>query len=416
MNEDDVMKNREDIFKDLIKKVFFNRGNVKLLKEDDVISLDGSQVTAAKYTMSELNKFSDIFRKAFSGCEIIMNKSTKKEPYEFSELIKNTISYFKSIDINLNENALSTISDTVKSVFFCYAITNYILPFIFDGTDPNEDAEKVFEQVKLELGWLFTRIEDGCIVGTYAKAKDFPVIFDSDYDYEFLHERCKDFYAILVNRTVVEYDMVVLFCEAAIYLKKNNVVADKEDIYSLENIVGNFLKYPFSEDDPFIESSTWSSENYDANGSMSSDYVRFPLSDVVIPRRDFIPRYYYYITRINQSIIDKYNDDIKNRLKEPFILPDGQKTYINEEDFETEFAYRRIDHQKLNNILMRKSVDDFRKKYEKKITEYNEIVIKYIEDMIRRIATADYTCLIMRDSGDVEACQKFTKHFNINMR
>ena len=329
----------------------------------------------------------------------------------YHALIDNSITYFKSLIPYLDEKMLTTIPITVLGNHFSHSITEIIFPFVFDGDDVDKNAESEFKQIKLDLRMYFTKVETGCIVGKYAKAKDFPSVFDTQYKSAIEAGKTNDCYAVIIDRAQVESKIIVSFPIVSISLG----ITDKYDTddYSLESIIGNYLKYPFEDDAPFIDPFTWYAENCTAKSPKYSSDGYFTLSDKIIPNLYFIPRYYYFITKINQGTVDAYNKQVKNSLEKPIVLSDGSEIPKSKDFVDTEYMCRRLNHRELNNFLAEQSVASFRIEHYSEISTYYCYVIGYIEDMIIRISTANYNAIARHNYDDVEACQCFTEHFNI---
>lgn len=381
------MLTRHGIFQDLVKRIF-EKQNIRLNK-DNIIVTDGNQVTEASYTPASLRKFAKIFALAFEGTKIIKDSSAKPENekhIEYDTLIENSFLYFEELlEIKIDEKRLNSITKTVKGKMFCHAFTEILLPFIFDGNDKDKSAELEFKKIINDLKSYFGGFELGYITHSHAKANDVEKVNDSKYKHYI--EKEKDLYAVPIDRSAVERDIIVPIHIAAINI---GVKPDDNKAYSLESLIGNYQSYPFNEEEPFIDPfeiyidySLSTKERYDKNGY-------FSLSPVVIPTQFFIPRFFYYITPINDDIINEY-----------------KKVY-------REYGDGSLTHEELDKLIQIRAVKDYRNKHYNEIAEYYEHVVKYLEDIIQRITTADYNSIIRKDSSDVEICQDFTKHFNID--
>lgn len=403
------MLSRRIVFEKLIKGIF-NSSNVRFIDSYQSIATDGTQVTDTVYNVYARQKFTYLFIAAFIR-KIRIVKSSNSTPQnetrlEYETLIKNTIIYFRELGYDMDEKQLNIIDKNVLGKFFCDAITEKILPFIFDKKDPDKNAESDFKQVKWELTIYFSGFDLGYIVHNHAKANDVETVIDSMYD-----KNSKDLYAVPIDRSNVENRIILPFSEVSISIGIPHVDSER---FTLERVIGNYQKYPFAGDEPFLDPFAGQAEEYIANNPRYTEESCFPLSDVVIPTQYFIPRYFYYITCINQSIIDRYNDDIMEDIRTTLLTNEsGVVTNSSDEYVQERFESEKLDHNRLNTLLTKRAANDFRKKHHDDISEYYHHVMTYIEDMIRRIATADYSYAVRRDN-DVEACQIFLKHFNID--
>ncbi|MBP3242846.1 MAG: hypothetical protein J6L99_03220 [Ruminococcus sp.] len=399
---------RRMIFVDLIKGIF-NSGNVRFIDNKSCIATDGTQVSDAEYNIYARQKFTDLLVEAYINRMKIVKSSNSKPGNEYKisyeHLISNTIIYFSNLGYDMDEKQLKIIGENVLGKFFCYAITEKILPFVFDGNDPDKNAESDFKQVKWELTTYFNGFDLGYIVHNHAKNNDVETVMDSMYK-----KKDKDLYAVPIDRSKIEYEIILPFSEVKISI---GIQPDESERFTLERIIGNYQKYPFADDEPFLDPFAGQVEEFVANNPKYTEESCFPLSDVVIPTQYFIPRYFYYITCINQEIIDRYNGEEKRKLGKPLVLTDGSLRFPTEDDVNREFERVKLDHENLNTLLTKRAAKDFREKYHDDVSEYYHHVMVYIEDMIRRIATIDYSYAIRRDS-DVDACQKFARHFNID--
>lgn len=376
------MNSRRDIFTSMIKKIF-GSSNVRFTCYGDYIATDGNQVSEAKYTFKTCLKFIDIFDSAYCKKFTIIKSSFSKAENQkiigYDTIIHNTIQYFSDLGCAVDETHINQLHPETIGRFFCSAITEILLPFIFDGTDSDEDAELDFEHVKSELNFYFSGFDLGYIVHKHAKAKDIETVFDSEY------VRINDNkYAVPIDRSRVESDIYIHFPINYISI---GIKTNESDRYTFERIISKYQKYPFNDNEPFIGPFIGQAEEYAANSIKHSEDSCFPLSSVLIPIQYFIPRYFYYVTCINEYVINNYN---------------ASRSDLN-----------RIDHSELDKILIKRATIDFRQEHREDISEYYRHVIRYIEDMIKRISTADYCPIIRRDT-DVEVCQKFAKNFNID--
>ncbi|SEH48523.1 hypothetical protein SAMN02910265_00990 [Ruminococcus flavefaciens] len=381
------MKTRRIIFFDLIKSIF-EKGNVRF--SGNMIVTNGNQVSETKFNISAQQKFTKIFVAAYSGMKIVSNSKPENEKtIELYKLIQNSNIYFQSLEIDIDEKRLNSISDKVKAKMFCHAITKKILPFVFDGNDPDEDAENEFELVVRSLKLYFDSFELGYMVHEYARAKDVETINDSKY-MRYINQK-KDLYAVPIDRGVVINMIIVSIHIAAISIAKK---LDDEERYTLKSLIGAYQKYPFKDDelfiDPFeirIDSSNKANVRYDRDSY-------FPLSPIVIRPQYFIPKCFYYITPINDSIINEYKIEYGKEYEK--------------------YGPYNFTHDDLDRLLHIRAAEDYRMKHRREISEYYEQVLKYVEDVIHRITTANYSNIIRKDSSDVKACQELTKHFNID--
>lgn len=407
------MKTRRIIFQDLVKGVF-GRGNVRYYYCENLsyISLDQSQVTEANYSLQSHQKFSNIFVDAYKGMVIIKSADSKdRVGLEYSQLLLNSKDYFYSLGIDIDEKVYQSVSESVRGKLFSHAITEIILPFIFDGNDPDIDAENGFKQVKSELEMVFSTFDMGYTAHKHAKANDLECIFDSEY-LTYIEEQCKenngcDLYADLVDTDTIAGVVVMPFNSVAISMPVR--IETKKEEFSIESILGKYQRYPFSEDEPFISPFAWQAEQYVAENPTYTNDSRFPLSDVTIEYPSFIPRYFYYVTRINETIINRYKDEVQKELK-AIGVPSSEEEAQKIQDNNT---IQKNVQDKLDKELKERAVRDFQLAHKEDLTEYYESIVNYIEDMIRRITEADYSHAIRRDS-DLDACQRFAAGFNID--
>lgn len=393
------MISRRNVFKDLVKGIF-DKCNVRFIDDNTRIATDGNKVTRAKFDVADHQRFREIFIAAFNHMDIVKNiyvTPENEKVFFYSDLIENSEKYFISLGFDIDKKLLHSTSENVLGKMFCCAITQIILPFVFNGKDPDENAELDFKQVKSELMSYFNGFELGYIVHNHAKAKDVETVFDSEYEHD-KDKKIKDcLYAVPIDRSIVEHDIMRCCRLADIKLKVKNKDCSKR--YTIESIIGDYQKFPFSDDEPFIDPFAVQIGYSLANIPRYTIDSYFPLSSVVIPPQYFVPRFFYYITPINDNIIKGYEDAYEESYR------DNKNGHIDHEKF---------DHESLNFFIVQRAVKDFRQEHYSDISEFYFHVMEYIEDIMRRITTADYTSSICKDSDDVGACQKFTKHFNID--
>lgn len=414
-------KHENDFFANLLYEIY-GRINLKIdnifLKDSDsskkeVIMFCGGEYSKNTYTHKKLENYDYLFYLTFCAPEIYFVNEKGNVIFKRANAVSNAIDYFRKFEVEIPEYFRTKSENKILCKALYTAFIDILLPVIFECQNIKKKLDKKLEMVKARLQSHFAGIELGYLEGINATAKDYKIIYDSEYFDSDSVEKFDDFYAITVDTAQFAVRIYIPCLITAVSLGVKN--SDDNDRYSLKRIIGNYQKYPFEDDEPFLDPFAGQAEGYIANNPRYTEESCFPLSDVVIPAQYFIPRYFYYITRINQDIIDRYNEDIKKNIRAAMSLTNerGEVIMPREESVEEKFELEKLDHDKLNTLLMERAAKDFREAHRDDISEYYRHVMTYIEDMIRRIATADYSCAIRRDS-DVEACQKFAKHFNID--
>jgi len=412
-------RNESDYFAMLLKAIY-GRVNLKVeysnLKgvnqKKTVIMFRGNEFYQDSYSHRKQEKYKHIFYLTFCAPEIYFVNENEKIIFERADAVSNAIDYLRSFDVNIPEYFCRERENKILCKAIYTSITEIILPMIFEFQNTRNKLDKQLDTIKAKLQAHFAGFELGYLDGINAVAKDYEMIYDSAY-YDLCKIECfNDSYAVTIDREKVVGDIILPFSTSAVNIGVQRGSGNEK--YTFESIIGNYQKYPLADDEPFIDPFIGQAENYVANSLEYTKESYFPLSNVMIPPQYFIPRYFYYITRINEDIIKKYNNEIKENLRCPITTNENGDIIVPlEDDVEREFEFKKLDHSKLDSLLMKRAAKDFREVHRQDISEYYHHVMMYIEDMIKRIATADYSFAIRRDS-DVEACQNFTKHFNID--
>lgn len=409
---------KESYFRALLKKIF---GTTKVMYVNDyvdnsskfcvAIKYDGSWFYDIEYNAYHREKYEKLFSHALCGKNMFfINDHDIIKEGEKAKIIARTIDFFKQYDISINNELRRTVSDDALCRVFLSALCDVILPTVFKNNNRNENFEKNNAYIKSKLQGIFSGFELGYIVHNHAKANELEFIYDSEYKFVIDNGRSEDLYAVPIDTAKFVCDIILpcSICAVNIGIQESS----DNNKYIFNSIIGNYQKYPLADDEPFIDPWIEQVNHYVFDSPRYKKDSYFPITDYIIPNQYFIPRYFYYVTRINEDIINKYNDEIMTNIRQDMMLTDNNGNVIlpKEESIKEEFEFKKLDHSKLDSLLIKRAVKDFRLKHAKDISEYYRNVMTYVEDMIRRISTADYS----GDNYDVEVCQRFTEHFNIN--
>lgn len=382
---------KAEFFYNLLKSVFGTvivQDSIDYDKNENkrnIIKYDGRLYYDNNYNGHYLERYETIFKYTFCTEDVIfVNDSNIKQEGEKEKIIQQTIRYFEWYGISFSEDLIRTVGYEPLCKVFLSAFCDIIFPLVFCNNDKYEEFDNKIELIKYKLEAMFAGFELGYIVHNHAKANELEFVYDSEYKLYIDFGMNEELYAVPIDTAKALCEIILHCPTSAVNIGVQR--GSDNDNYTFESIIGNYQKYPLADDEPFMDPFIWQAENFVANSLKYTKESYFPLSHVMIPLQYFIPRYFYYVTRINEEIINRYKEC---------------------------YALDKIDHSELNNQLIKRAAKDFREVHRRDIAEYYYHVMMYIEDMIRRIATADYSFAIRRDS-DVEACQKFTKHFNID--
>lgn len=348
-----------------------------------VIMFRGNIFYKNSFTVNTQKHYDEVFYLTFCAPEIYFFNEKNEKVFDREEAIENAVKYFEKYDVKISDYFSQIDNNSILCKGIYTAISQILLPIIFECKNDKNELDLKFDIIKARMIAHFSGIELGYLEGLRAVANDYERIFDGNF-FSPNSEEFDDTYAIPIDRTKVENDIIIIFPVISVNV---GILPDENDRFSLNRIIGNYQRYPFNEDEAFIDPFVGQANEYIANTTRYDEGSSFPLSDIKIPTQHFIPRFFYYITRINDGIISAYN---KGRL-----------------------ASDRIDHSEFNRLIIQQAVKDYRNVHKNDIAKHYRHVMVYIEDMIKRISSADYTPLIHRDN-DVEACQKFAKHFNVD--
>lgn len=421
--------NKHDFFFDLMKFLF---NNVNVMCKTDVdgkikVERVGTSFSDIEYNGHHWQKYENLFKVVFNYGEtefvdiqgfVIEDEQTK--------VIERSINYFGRYGIEITDDLRRTVTDKNLCKLFLAAFCDVIFPKIFRNEDKYEDFDYKEKLIRTELQTLFNGFELGFVVKNYCRSDDLIRIFDAEQQLSDGNLKYNDIYAVPLKRSSLENQIIMHFPVFAISLciKDEN---DKNRI-PIDELTAGFQRFPFAEDDIFIDPFVRQASVYIKGEPLYTNDSYFPISSLHIPSQYFIPAYFYFITRINEDIIKKYIDEyIEHRyMAAVSIIPEVssdlsdevKNIFMREQERIKNEAYAEIsadidEYHILDEAISKRAVKAFRSVYRGNIAEYYKTAMNYIEDAMIIILSADYSPIINKDFYDVEKCQIFMEHFNI---
>ena len=323
-----------------------------------------------KYSFIALVKFAD--EKKGKGFDLNREK-----------VIDNTTEYFKSFGIGI-PNVVNKTEKKLLGKKLCNALIEYLLPAVFSDIDTEKekiDTEK--EHISSKFDKAIQNIRNKFASSDFfealyvdIKSSDVEKIYDSDYSkYECNYGIRVWTYAQVVFKKLRIVPSVYYFaCNndseqsevSKLYSDPFDVLI-KEPKYSndsFEELISDLAATEILDNLNFVSPYYYNENHENRIDKIKNEHKEYRLRlNVKIPNSDFIPRYFYFMTKLNEDVVREKYPNCKSSAM-------------------------------LNSKLMEKAVEKISADYSDNITQYYKETLANIENICRKFLQIDIESIL----------------------
>ena len=365
--------------------------------ENQKVIINDDRIRKTLYSPTSINNVRRLLEVTFKGTAVkfIDKKNGKNFELNREKVIDNTTEYFRSFGIDIP----NVVNETEKKLLgkkLCNALIEYLLPAVFSDIDT--EKEKIAteqEDISSKFNKAVERIQSKFSSGDFfeqlyvdIKSSDVEKIYDSDYS----DDECN--YGIRVW-TYAQVVFKKLRIVPSVYYFACNKDSEQSEVSKLNSDPFDVLiKEPEYSNDSFEELTSGlvategldninfvSPYYYNENHENRIDKIKNEPKEyrlclnVKIPNSNFIPRYFYFLTKLNEDVVREKYPNCKSSAM-------------------------------LNNELMEKAIDKISTDYKDKITQYYKETLANIENIYRNFLSIDIESIL---SSKIQNVSDFKK-------
>ena len=367
---------------DYLMKEIYENLNVNF--EDRKVIINDDRIRKTLYSPISVNNVRRLFEVTFKDADVEFEDKKHGKSFELNEtrVTNNIINYFIKLGVsipvikNLTERRL-------LGKRMCNAIIKHILPAIFNNINTKRTRIDIEEDdISFEFNKAVERIK------TEFNTEDFSEqlyldINESEieklYDSDFTKNECT--HALLVSTAYYRPFEKYKFIPSIYYYCTDN---DKElppepiehDCLTFEELTLK-LEQPKDLDlKNFVSPYYYNSNTVKSKASNNDLQSKYKIDfNIECPNPSFIPKYFYFMTKLNEDITNKDFCDCKSP-------------------------------EMLNDVLSEKAIRQIRKKYKKEIEEYYNNTLESIEEIFKKFFAIDIETIINQKITSVDDFKK----------
>lgn len=390
-------------------------GNRNVNYDQKTVIINDDRIKKTLYSPVSIANVQYLIELTFTCVDVKFEDKKRGKNFNLTKenVIKNTIAYFRSLGIDIPEVVNKTEIQLLANRL-CNSLIEQILPAIFRnirGTKSRFEIEmddislafnRAIKIIKTDFcsdyffEWLYTDI----------KASEVEKLFDSDFN----KEECN--YEVLVDsftRNIIEkynyltsvyyFDLNTEWINAIDRYSSVEHIFDKSDYFShinnrnlneesctetFDTSADSFMEFPFVNQDSFENKDfirpyyciNKENLNRKTNNKHGEYCIRF---NTCLPNSHFVPKYFYFMTKLNEKIIEE-------------VYP-GCKT-----------------SNMLDRRLKEKAVEQLKEKYTDEIIQYYKSLLVNIEDMCGNFLSTDIEKILSYRVASMEDFKNIMSH------
>lgn len=378
----------------LMKEIYGNL-NVNFKERNVIINDDGIRKTL--FSPTSINNVRRLLEVTFKGTAVKFKDKKKGKNFDLDreKVIDNTTEYFRSFGIDI-PNVVNKTERKLLGKKLCNALIEYLLPAVFSDIDTEkekidtekDDISSKFDKAIQNIRNKFASSDFFEALYVDIKSSDVEKIYDSDYS----KDECNYGIRVWTYAQVVFKELKII--PLVYYLACNNDSEQSEVSNLYSNTFDGLQKETEYSNDSFEElisglaakevldninfvSPYYYNENHENRiDKIKNDPKEYRLRlNVKIPNSSFIPRYFYFLTKLNEDVVREKYPNCKSSAM-------------------------------LNNELMEKAIDKISTDYKDKITQYYKETLANIENIYRNFLSIDIESIL---SSKIQNVSDFKK-------
>ena len=358
-------------------------GNRNVNFENQKVIINDDRIRKTLFSPTSINNVRSLFEVTFKDTAVKFEDKKKGKSFDLDreKVIDNTTEYFKSFGIGI-PNVVNKTERKILGKRMCNAILEHILPVIFsnistkkgkvdiENDDISSKFNKAVERIQSEFssGDFFEQLYVDC------KASDVEKLNDS----EFLKDEC-NFGVLVCSMTDRIFDRFNFVPTISYYACNDNekpTEMPKKENNLFEEITSKLVSSLVLDNKNFVSPYYYTKNSNNVTENESMEYtIHF---NVDVPNSSFIPRYSYFMTRIDNGIIEE------------------------------KYAYCESATQ-VNLKLIEKAIRQIRSKYTEEITEYYHQILANIEILCSKFLAIDIERVLSQNIHSIEDFKKALK-------
>lgn len=372
-------------------------GNRNVNFENQKVIINDDRIRKTLYSPTSQKNVKHLLEITFQNKDTIFEdkKNGKSFAIDNDIVIDNTINYFRELGAYIPD----VVNKTERYLLgkqICYAILEHILPVIFSNINTEKgkiDIEN--DDISREFNKAVERIQSKFSSGDFfeqlyvdIKSSDVEKIYDSDYS----KDECNYGIRVWTNAqdTFKELQIVPLVyyfacnsdSEQSEVPKQYGDLFDgliKETEYrndSFEELTSDFVAKDVLDHRTFVSPYYYNEKHEDRIDKTKNEPMEYKLRlNVKIPNSSFFPRYFYFMTKLNEDIV---------REKYPHCKSSAM----------------------LNSKLMEKAIEKISADYSDNITQYYKETLANIENICRKFLSIDIESILSYKIQNVSDLKK----------
>lgn len=372
-------------------------GNRNVNFENQKVIINDDRIRKTLYSPTSQKNVKHLLEITFQNKDTIFEdkKNGKSFALDNDIVIDNTINYFRELGAYIPD----VVNKTERYLLgkqICYAILEHILPVIFSSINTEKgkiDIEN--DDISREFNKAVERIQSKFSSGDFfeqlyvdIKSSDVEKIYDSDYS----KDECNYGIRVWTNAqdTFKELQIVPLVyyfacnsdSEQSEVPKQYGDLFDgliKETEYrndSFEELTSDFVAKDVLDHRTFVSPYYYNEKHEDRIDKTKNEPMEYKLRlNVKIPNSSFFPRYFYFMTKLNEDIVNKKYPDCKSS-------------------------------DMLNTKISEKAIEKINTDYRDNITQYYKDTLANIENICRNFLSIDIESIL---SSKIQNVSDFKK-------
>ena len=365
--------------------------------ENQKVIINDDRIRKTLYSPTSLNNVKHLLEITFQNKDVIFEdkKCAKSFNLTIDKVIDNTVDYFRGMGIFIPE-VMNSTERYLLGRRMCYTILENILPAVFsnintrkekidiDNDDISSEFNKAVEHIKSKYShgdfWEQLYVD--------IKASDVEKIYDSDYS----KDECN--YGIRVWTNAQNTFKELRIVPSVYYFACNNdseqsevskLYSDPFDILikepeysndSFAELISGLAAKEVLDNINFVSPYYYNEKHEDRIDKTKNEPMEYKLRlNVKIPNSSFFPRYFYFMTKLNEDIVNKKYPDCKSS-------------------------------DMLNTKISEKAIEKINTDYRDNITQYYKDTLANIENICRKFLSIDIESIISYKIQNVSDLKK----------
>lgn len=369
-------------------------------KKQKVIVND-DRIVKNPYTPTSIDNVKQLLEITFQNKDVIFEdkKCSKSFNLTIDKVIDNTVDYFRGMGILIPE-VMNSTERYLLGRRMCNAILEHILPAIFSNINTekgeidieNDDISSKFNKAVERIQSKFSSGDFWEQLYVDIKASDVEKIYDSDYSKDECNygirvwTNAQDTFKKLKIVPLVYYFACNSDSEQSEVPKQYGDLFDglfdgliKETEYrndSFEELTSDFVAKDVLDHRTFVSPYYYNEKHEDRIDKTKNEPMEYKLRlNVKIPNSSFFPRYFYFMTKLNEDIVrEKYHHCKSSAM--------------------------------LNSKLMEKAIEKISADYSDNITQYYKETLANIENICRKFLSIDIESILSYKIQNVSDLKK----------